>query len=70
MDISAMSPEMIPALSTAMSTAKVQTEVGVSVLAKTLDITDAASAAMLDMMRKSMELSVNPAVGSNFDVSV
>ncbi len=65
-----MSPEMIPALSTAMSTAKVQNEIGVSVLAKTLDVTDAASAAMLDMMRKSMELSVNPMVGSNFDVSV
>lgn len=70
MDISAMSPESIPALSVMMSSAKVSNEVSASMLKKTLDVSEQGGTAMVQMMRNSMELSVNPSVGGNFDVSV
>ncbi len=70
MNISEMSPESIPALSVMMSSAKVSNEVSTSMLKKTLDVSEQGSEALLQMMRSSMELSVNPAVGGNIDVSV
>ena len=70
MNISEMSPESIPALSVAMSAAKVSNEVSTSMLKKTLDVSEQGGEALLQMMRSSMELSVNPSVGGNFDVSV
>ncbi|MBR4725467.1 MAG: YjfB family protein [Lachnospiraceae bacterium] len=65
-----MSPDAIPALSVMMSSAKVSNEVSTSMLKKTLDVSEQGGQALIDMMRSSMELSVNPAVGGNFDVSV
>ncbi|MCR5323903.1 MAG: YjfB family protein [Lachnospiraceae bacterium] len=65
-----MSPDAIPALSVMMSTSKVSNAVSTSMLKKTLDVTEQGGQALIDMMRSSMELSVNPAVGGNFDVSV
>ncbi|MCR4720901.1 MAG: YjfB family protein [Lachnospiraceae bacterium] len=65
-----MDPYAISDLSVAMSTVKVQNQVAESVLAKTIDITEQGGQALIDMMRSSMERSVNPAVGGNVDVSV
>ncbi len=70
MNISEMSPDAIPALSVAMSSAKVSNAVSPSMLKKTLDVSEQGGQALIDMMRSSMERSVNPAVGSNFDASV
>ncbi len=67
-DISAMDPYSIADLSVAMGTVKVQNQVAESVLAKTLDVTEQGGQALIDMMRSSMERSVNPAVGGNVDV--
>ena len=40
-------------------------------LSKALDVTDEQGSALVNMMNKStMELSVNPNIGSNFDVTV
>ena len=70
MNISEMSPESIPALSVMMSQSKVSNEVSTSMLKKTLDVSEQGGEALIQMMRSSMELSVNPSVGGNFDVSV
>ncbi len=61
----------IGALSLAWSDTKVHNDISVAVLDKSLDVQEQASAAMINMMNKSMmETSVNPNVGSNFDMSV
>ncbi len=70
MDISQMSPEAIPALSVMMSQAKVSNQASVGMLKKTLDVSEQGGQALIQMMRSSMELSVNPSVGGNFDFSV
>ena len=49
-----------------MATQRVQNEVGTAMLAKSLDTFEQAG----EDMTRMMELSVNPAVGANFDVSV
>lgn len=56
----------IPAMSMAIAQTDVLSKVGTSILAKTLDVVsdDAAS------LTKMMELSVDPNLGANFDVSV
>lgn len=65
-----MQPDMIPALSMISAQAKVSGKAGELMLAKTLDTNEQAGAALIDMMKHSMELSVNPHIGSNFDASV
>ena len=55
----------IAALSTAMSMANVQTDVGVAMLSKTLDNMEA----MGEGVQKILETSVNPHIGGNIDVS-
>ncbi len=70
MDISTMSPEMIPALSTIMANNKVQTQAGELVFAKVLDTNESSGQALIDMMRSTMERSVNPSVGANIDISL
>ena len=61
----------IGALSLAWSNTKVHNDISVAVLDKSLDVQEQAGAAMINMMNKSMmETSVNPNVGSNFDMSV
>ena len=56
----------IAALSTSMSLADVSSQVGIAVLAKNLETIED----MGDGMKKMMELSVNPNLGANIDVTV
>lgn len=56
----------IPALSMAMAQTDVLSKVGTSILGDMLDTAKQDSAALTKMM----ELSVNPAIGANFDMSV
>lgn len=60
----------IAALSTTLANIELGEKIGTAVLDKTLESAEVAGASMIDMMNRSMELSVNPAVGSNFDVFV
>ena len=60
----------IPELSTAMANVNLQNQVGVAVLSKALDSTEQSGASLINMMDRSMELSVNPNVGSNVDMYV
>lgn len=56
----------IPALSMVMAQTDVLSKVGTSILGDMLDTAKQDSAALTKMM----ELSVNPAIGANFDMSV
>ena len=56
----------IPAISMALAQSDVLGKVGTGILSKTLDV---ASAEMADIT-KMMELSVNPNIGANIDISV
>jgi hypothetical protein len=60
----------IPELSTALANVNLQNQVGIAVLGKALDNTETVGESLIQMMDRSMELSVNPAVGSNFDMYV
>ncbi len=61
----------IAGLSMAMSTAKTNDAYGVAMLAKTLDQASVTGSQVVDMMdAAAMELSVNPHIGGNFDMSV
>ena len=59
-----------PELSTAMANVNLQNQVGVAVLSKALDSTEQSGSSLINMMDRSMELSVNPNIGSNFDMYV
>ena len=58
----------IAALSMGLSQTRVLNEVGTAVLAKSLDTMESSGEQMVDMMKSSMELYVNPAIGANIDV--
>lgn len=58
----------IPGLSMALSQVQTLNNVGTAMLAKSLDSMESSGAQMVDMMKSSMEISVNPAVGANIDV--
>lgn len=60
----------IPELSTALSSSRLLNQVGTTMLSKSLDDAESAGAGMIQMMDRSMELSVNPSVGSNIDVLI
>ncbi|MBD5507061.1 MAG: putative motility protein [Lachnospiraceae bacterium] len=61
----------IAGLSMAMSTAKTNDAYGVAMLAKTLDQAETTGSQVVGMMdAAAMELSVNPHIGANFDMSV
>lgn len=61
----------IPALSMAMAQDRVMSDVSIAVMAKSLDTVKETGAQMVEMIERSaMELSVNPHIGGNFDVSV
>lgn len=63
----------IASLSTALSMSKLQNDFSVAMFAKQLDTYKDMGTAMtqsLDEIGKQMELSVNPGVGSNIDLSV
>ncbi len=65
MDVSLAMPD-IASLSMVMANNRVQNDVGTALLAKSLDTFEQSGEDMVKMM----ELSVNPAVGANFDASV
>ncbi|MBR6237493.1 MAG: YjfB family protein [Lachnospiraceae bacterium] len=59
----------IPALSMALSSVKTANEVGMAVLSKAMDQNEIQGAGLVNMIdAAAMERSVNPAVGSNFDM--
>ena len=60
----------IPELSTTLANMNLQNQVGVAVLSKPLDSTEQSGTSLINMMDRSMELSVNPNIGSNFDMYV
>lgn len=60
----------IPELSTALSNVSLMNQVGIAVLDKALENSEATGESLISMMDRSMELSVNPAVGGNFDMYV
>lgn len=61
----------IPALSMALAQTKTLNDVGAAVLGKALDTARVQGDAMSEMLDSAaMELSVNPHIGGNFDVSV
>ena len=66
MDISSMAMPDIASLSVAMAQNKVMTDFSTAMLAKSLDTVEFASADLTKMM----ELSVDPSIGGNFDMSV
>jgi len=58
-------------LSTPMTTAKLTTDYGAKMLAKTMDNNEQLGQNLVAMIDSAaMERSVNPAVGGNFDMSV
>lgn len=60
------SVDAIPMISTIMAQNKVMESVGTAMLSNTMDV---ASSEMANLT-KSMELSVNPSIGANFDVAI
>ncbi|MCR4901650.1 MAG: YjfB family protein [Butyrivibrio sp.] len=58
----------IAELSMAMSQNRVMNDFGVAMLSNSLDMVEDTSAALTGMMDNSMELSVNPDLGSNIDI--
>jgi len=65
MDVMGISGYSIP-----MSKINTSSEIGVAMLSKSLDAVEDSGAAMIDMMDNSLELSVNPDIGGNFDMRV
>lgn len=65
MEVSMATPN-VALMATTMAASKTQNDVGVAMLAKSLDTYQANGAALTKMM----EQSVNPAIGGNFDMSV
>ncbi|MCQ2506411.1 MAG: YjfB family protein [Lachnospiraceae bacterium] len=64
----------IPSMSVAQSAAKLQGDLGVAVLKKSLDTVESSGKSLIEMMQKSMknqqamERSVNPNLGGNIDI--
>ena len=60
----------VAALSMNLAQINTMNSFGVAMLDKNLDMMKDVGGAMVEMMDNSMELSVNPAVGGNFDMRV
>lgn len=61
----------IAGLSTSLSQIQTQNSYGVAMLSKSLDTNEQMGASLISMMNRStMEQSVNPHIGSQFDMSV
>lgn len=60
----------IPALSMSMAQTDLMNSVGIAMLDKTLDLNTDMGAKLTSMIDHSMELSVNPNIGANIDISV
>ncbi|EHL16209.1 hypothetical protein HMPREF9630_01927 [Peptoanaerobacter stomatis] len=59
----------IAAMSMNLSSMKTMTNINVSLLKKTMDVTKENADLMIENI-KQMELSVNPNLGSNFDMKI
>ena len=60
----------ISALSMSLAQNRLMDSIGIEMLHKSLDLNQDAGAQVAAMIDNSMELSVTPYLGSNFDVSV
>lgn len=61
----------IAGVSTALSSVSLNSKIGTAVLAKALDTEEALGSGIVEMIdAAAMERSVNPHIGSNFDMSV
>lgn len=60
----------IPELSMSLSQIDLSSKVGAAVLGKALDSAEANGDSLVKMMDNSMELSINPNIGGNFDMFV
>lgn len=61
----------IAGLSGIMSTANLQSQVGVAVISKAMDTNEALGQGLVEMIdAAAMEQSVNPNVGSNIDIRI
>lgn len=61
----------IAGVSTALSSVSLNSRIGTAVLAKALDTEETLGAGIVEMIdAAAMERSVNPHIGSNFDMSV
>lgn len=61
----------IAALSMNMAKQNVQSSVGIAMISNSLDVSKQSGEALASMISAAdMELSVNPSVGSNFDLTV
>ena len=60
----------IPELSTVLANVQTMNQIGIAVLDKAMETSEASGESLIRMMDRSMELSVNPHIGGNFDVSV
>lgn len=60
----------IAALATSLSQASLMNNVSVAVLDKTMEMNTESGESLIRMMDRSMELSVNPHIGSGIDVFV
>jgi len=58
----------IAELSMVLSQNRVMNDVGVAMLSQSLDMVEDTSATLTEMMDNSMELSVNPDIGSTIDI--
>lgn len=60
----------IAGLSMSMANYEVANKVSMAVLDKAMETNEKAGASLINMMDRSMELSVNPNIGGNFDMSI
>ena len=60
----------IPQVSTALANVQINDQIGVAMLSKAMESSEAEGASLVNMMDRSMELSVNPYVGGNIDMLV
>ncbi|MCM1161270.1 MAG: YjfB family protein [Roseburia sp.] len=61
----------IPALSMAMATSQLQTDIGIAVLSNTIDLTQTLGDNLTDIIdAAAMERSVYPSIGGNIDLSI
>ena len=59
----------VTALAVDINNLKLSNDVGISVLKKAMDVTKQQSSAVLDEI-KELELSINPAIGSNVNTRI
>lgn len=60
----------IPELSTALANVQLTNQVGIAVLDKAMENSEIIGESLINMMNNSMELSVNPHIGSNIDMLI